>query len=50
METRWTIAPISIGWLIAILVLLIDVVFLATGQIELKVGLLVGGLAIARLL
>lgn len=41
---------LSIGWLIALLVLVIDVVFLAIGAIDLRVGLLLGGLALARML
>lgn len=49
MQTRWAVAPVSVGWLIAILVLVIDIVFMATGQIDLKLGLLLGGLAVARL-
>jgi hypothetical protein len=38
-----------IGGLIALLALLIDIVFMATGQIDLKVGLLIGGVALSRL-
>lgn len=40
----------SVGFIIALLVLLVDVIFLAIGQIDLKVGVLIGGCAIARLL
>jgi hypothetical protein len=40
----------AIGAVIALLVLLVDVVLLVTGQIELRLGLLIGGLALARLL
>ena len=40
----------TIGWIIALIVLLVDVVFLAIGQVDTRVGLLIGGLALARLL
>jgi hypothetical protein len=39
-----------IGAVIALLVLVLDVVFMALGQIDLKPGLLIGGLAVAWLL
>lgn len=39
-----------IGALLALIVLVLDIVFLATGQMDLKTGLLVGGLALAVLL
>jgi hypothetical protein len=39
-----------IGAIIAGLVLVLDVVFMALGQLELKEGLLIGGLALAVLL
>ena len=40
----------TIGWGIALIVLIVDVVFMAIGSVELKLGLLIGGLAVARLL
>jgi hypothetical protein len=40
---------ITFGALIAIIVLVVDVVFLAIGNIDLKIGILIAGLAIARL-
>lgn len=40
---------ITIGRLIAALVLIIDIVFLATSTIDLRIGLLIAGLAIAEL-
>lgn len=43
-------AWVTIGALIAIVVLVVDVVFMAIGNIDLKVGLLIAGLAVARLL
>jgi threonine/homoserine efflux transporter RhtA len=41
---------LTVGMLVAALVLVLDLIFLATGQIELKVGLLIAGLAVARFL
>ena len=43
-------AWVTIGALVALLVLVVDIVFLATGAIDLKVGALIAGLAVARLL
>ncbi len=40
----------TVGWVIALIALLVDIIFLAIGQIDLKVGLLIGGVALARLL
>jgi len=39
-----------IGAILALLVLILDIVFIALGQLELKEGLLIGGLALALLL
>lgn len=44
------IAPVTIGFVIAIIVLVIDVVFMALGTVDFKIGGLIAGLAIARLL
>jgi hypothetical protein len=41
---------LSVGWIIALLVLVVDIVFAAIAQIELREALLIGGLALARLL
>lgn len=50
MQTTTTvIAPIGIGWVLAVIVLVVDIVLLVTSQVDLKVGLLIGGLALARL-
>ena len=44
-------APVvTIGWLLALLVLLVVVILLVISQIDLRLGLLLGGLALARLL
>lgn len=39
-----------LGGILALLVLVLTVVFMATGALDLKVGLLLGGLALAVLL
>jgi hypothetical protein len=39
-----------IGAVLALLVLVVDVVFMAIGTIDLKLGLLIGGLGLAMLL
>lgn len=39
-----------IGAVLALLVLVLDVVFMAIGGIDLKIGLLIGGLALSVLL
>jgi len=41
---------ITIGWLIALLVLILAIVFIATGQLPLVVGGLIAGCALSRLL
>jgi hypothetical protein len=46
----YPVARSWIGAILALLVLVLDVVFLALGQIDLKPGLLIGGLALAVLL
>lgn len=46
----YPIARSWIGAILALLVLVLDVVFLATGQLDIKPGLLIGGLALAILL
>jgi hypothetical protein len=39
----------TVGALLALIVLIVDIVFLVLGMIDLRVGLLIGGLALARL-
>jgi hypothetical protein len=39
-----------IGAVLALIVLVLDIVFIALGQLDLKPGLLIGGLALALLL
>lgn len=41
---------LSLGWVIALVILIVDIVFLAVGRIDLIQGLLIGGLALAILL
>lgn len=47
---NWPPAPGSVGAIIAVIVLILAVVFMAIGQIDFKVGGLIAGLAAARLL
>lgn len=44
------VAPGILGWIIALLVLIIDIVLLVIGQMEVRLGLLIGGCALSRLL
>jgi hypothetical protein len=41
---------ITIGWLIALIVLIVAVILLILSMIDLRIGLLIGALALARLL
>lgn len=44
-------APVfSIGWIIALLVLILAIVFIAIGRLDIVVGGLIGGCALSRLL
>jgi len=45
-----TFPPITIGWVIALLVLILCIIFIVTGQLPILVGSLIGGVALARLL
>lgn len=47
---QFTPPVITIGWLIALVVLLVCIVLIATGGLPLVTGLLIGGVAAARLL
>ena len=44
------VAPITAGWVIAMVVFLITVVLMIVGQLPIVVGCLIAGVAIARLL
>lgn len=46
MQVTW---PTGIGAIIAVLILILAIVFVVIGQMDLKVGLLIAGLALARL-
>jgi hypothetical protein len=43
-------APSIIGWIIALIILVVVIVMWAIGQLEPRLALLIGGLALARLL
>lgn len=47
-----TSAPpwLTAGWLIALIVLVLCVVFIAVGRLDLVTGALIGGVALSRLL
>jgi hypothetical protein len=49
VQTQWGIQPISVGWIIALIVLVVTVVLVVTNAIDPKLALLIGGLAVARL-
>ena len=50
MQFSMTAPVVTIGWLIALLVLLVVIVLLILSQLDMRLGLLIGGLALARLL
>ena len=41
--------PITIGWVIALLILVLCVVFIAVGKLDTLTGALIGGVALSRL-
>lgn len=45
-----TMPAIGVGWVLALVALLLAVVFLAVGQLDLKVGGLIALVALSRLL
>ena len=46
---NFALPPFSIGSVIAVIVLVLAVVFMAVGQLDFKVGGLIAALAVARL-
>jgi hypothetical protein len=46
---QWTMPPITIGWIIALLVLILCIVFAAIGRLDLIIAGLIGGVALSRL-
>ena len=47
---QWTVPPVTIGWIIALLVLILCIVFAVLGRIDFLLAGLIGGVALARLL
>lgn len=47
---KFVMPAVSVGWVIALLVLVLVVVFMAIGRVEMVEGSLIAGLALARLL
>jgi hypothetical protein len=43
------VAPVTLGWIIAVIVLIVAIVLMVIGQIDFKVGGLIAALAVARL-
>jgi hypothetical protein len=46
----WTIPAITVGWVLALVALILCIVFAAVGQIDLKLAGLIGLVALSRLL
>jgi len=49
MQTNWGLAPLSIGFLIALVVLVVVVALAVTDQLDVKLAFMIGGLAVARM-
>jgi hypothetical protein len=47
---QFSVPPITIGWLIALLVLILCIVFAVIGWLDVLLAGLIGGVALARLL
>jgi hypothetical protein len=47
---QFTMPAITIGWLLALVVLLLCIVFAAIGRLDVVLAILIGGVALARLL
>lgn len=43
------VQPVTLGWIIAVIVLIVAIILMVIGQLDFKLGLLIAGLAIARL-
>lgn len=52
MQIGGTASPtwLSVGWVIALLVLILAIIFVVLGRLDLVVGGLIGGVALSRLL
>jgi hypothetical protein len=50
MRVQWSVPPITVGWILALLVLVLTVVFVAIGRLDFVDGGLIAALAVARLL
>jgi len=44
------LAPVTVGWIVALLVLILTIVFVAIGRLDIVPGGLIAGVALARLL
>ena len=45
----FAVQPVTLGWLLAVLVIVVVVVLMLLGQIDLKLGAILIGLALTRL-
>ena len=45
-----SLAPVTVGWIIALLVLILCIVLIVVGQLPVVVGGLIAGVALSRLL
>jgi hypothetical protein len=47
---QFTMPPVTIGWIIALLVLILCIVFAVIGRLDFLLAGLIGGVALSRLL
>ena len=47
---QMTMPPVTIGWLLGLLVLILALVLIVVGQVPIVIGALIAALALARLL
>jgi hypothetical protein len=47
---QFTMPPLTIGWIIALLVLILCIVFAVIGRLDFLIAGLIGGVALSRLL
>jgi len=46
----WTVPPVTVGWILALLVFILCIVFAVIGRLDFVLAGLIGGVALARLL
>jgi hypothetical protein len=50
MRVQWSVPPITVGWIIALLVLILCIVLAVVGRMDVLEAGLIGGVALSRLL